>query len=98
MSVVQKVTDCLQSLSPLQLAITDKSDAHRHHAEGGSGAHLVVRVVSARFEGLPSLKRHRLVYDCVGALPAMGIHALAITALTPAEAEGAEDSPRAAHG
>ena len=87
MNVVQEVTRRLQGLAPLQLNLQDDSARHRHHAEGGSGAHLVLRIVSSQFEGMPPLKRHRLVYDHVGAFSALGVHALAITALTPAEAE-----------
>lgn len=76
----------LRALSPLEVHIKDDSEKHRHHAEGGSGAHLRLRIVSARFEGLSPIKRHRLVYETAGDIAAAGIHALAITALAPHEA------------
>jgi acid stress-induced BolA-like protein IbaG/YrbA len=47
--------------------------------------HFEATVVSAAFEGLRPIARHRLVYGAIG--PAVGgdIHALAIQAYTPAE-------------
>ena len=38
-----------------------------------------------RFAGLPTMARHRLVYDALGTLMEGAIHALSITARTPAE-------------
>jgi BolA protein len=42
-------------------------------------------VVSKRFAGLGTLRRHRLVYEVVGDLMATDIHALSIQALAPGE-------------
>lgn len=75
-----------KAIAPLALDIADDSHLHRHHAEGGSGAHLRLRIVAAQFEGMPALARHRLIYQTAGDLAQLGIHALAITALAPAEA------------
>jgi BolA protein len=44
-------------------------------------------VVSSRFDGLARVARHRLVYDAARKLITEGIHALAIEARTPAEAQ-----------
>jgi BolA protein len=44
-------------------------------------------VVSPLFDGLSRVARHRLVYDAARSLIAEGIHALAIDARTPAEAQ-----------
>jgi BolA protein len=41
--------------------------------------------VSARFAGLGTVQRHRLVYDAAGNLMRNGIHALSVTAKTPEE-------------
>ena len=41
------------------------------------------------FTGLAPLARHRRVYDVLGPLPALGVHALAIQARTPEEAGAA---------
>ncbi|MCH9758733.1 MAG: BolA family transcriptional regulator [Proteobacteria bacterium] len=86
MSIVEKVESLLQALEPTVLKIADDSHYHAEHAEGKSGAHLRLRIVSEQFNGLLPLARHRLIYQAVGDFSLVGIHALAITALTPSEA------------
>lgn len=49
--------------------------------------HFQALVVAAQFEGKRPLARHQLVYECLGSLMGNEIHALSITALTPAEFE-----------
>lgn len=51
----------------------------------GGGDHFAVLVVSDRFEGMPLVRRHRLVYDALGDLMRAEIHALSLRTLTPAE-------------
>jgi BolA protein len=75
-----------QALSPTRLELVDDSAAHAGHAGAREGAHFQVRVVSARFNGLSRIARHRLVYDAVRPWMAGGVHALAIDARTPDEA------------
>ena len=64
----------------------DESARHKGHAEAGNGAHFNIRVVSQKFAGLSHLQRHRLVYQAVGKPADIGLHALAVRALTPDEA------------
>lgn len=68
-----------------------RDDSHRHvgHAGSNGGGHLLLRIVSTRFEGLGTVARHRLVYACVADLMPARLHALAITAQTPAEVHSA---------
>lgn len=47
--------------------------------------HFQALVVAAEFEGKRPIARHQLVYKCLGSLVGNEIHALSITALTPAE-------------
>ena len=47
--------------------------------------HYQALVVAAEFEGKRPLARHQLVYRCLGTLMGNEIHAMSITALTPAE-------------
>lgn len=71
----------LQGLAPDTLDIIDESHLHAGHAGARGGArHFRVRIVSRQFEGLGTLARHRLVYDCVRDLMPFPIHALAIEA------------------
>jgi BolA protein len=75
-----------ERLEPVALELEDDSAAHAGHAGARSGAHFNLRIVSARFAGLPRVARHRLVYDALRPWMAEGVHALAIDARTPDEA------------
>ena len=76
-----------QALSPTALEVQDDSHLHAGHAGAREGRHFTVRVTSSVFNGLTRVARHRLVYDAVRSLIAEGIHALAIVARTPDEAQ-----------
>jgi len=75
-----------ERLAPLVLQLVDDSAAHAGHAGAREGAHFNLRIVSAKFAGLPRISRHRLVYDALRPWMAEGVHALAIDARTPDEA------------
>lgn len=76
-----------QALAPAFLEIEDESHRHAGHAGARDGrGHFRVDIVSAAFDGLAPLARHRAVYAAVGDLMTTDIHALAIRARTPAEA------------
>ena len=82
--IVARLTE---ALDPAALDVVDESDRHAGHAgarEGG-GTHYRVRIVSAKFEGLSRVERHRLVYDLLPAEFADGLHALALDAKAPGE-------------
>lgn len=69
-----------EALAPQELAVRDDSHLHAGHAGAREGGHYAVRIRSTRFTGLATLARHRLVYDALGPLGPLGIHALAIDA------------------
>lgn len=76
------------ALVPAHLAVENES--HKHSVPLGSETHFKVFVVSEAFEGVPILERHRMVNGAVrnpetGDLP---VHALSISAKTPAQWEG----------
>lgn len=74
------------ALEPTLLELVDESALHAGHAGAASGgSHFRLKIVSARFEGLRLVMRHRLVYDSVHDMMQTEIHALAITALAPSE-------------
>jgi len=75
----------IERLEPVVLELVDDSAAHAGHAGAREGAHFNLRIVSARFAGLPRISRHRLVYDALRPWMAEGVHALAIDARTPDE-------------
>lgn len=82
-----------QSLAPVELRIRDDSAAHAGHAGAREGAHFAVTIVAEGFAGRPMLARHRMVYEAAAPLLAKGIHALQISALTPAEAAARSTPP-----
>ena len=83
-------------LSPSEISLVDDSWKHAgHHHEGGIDAkdggetHFQLRLVSASFEGQNRVARHRAVTALLKDEMAGPVHALAIQALTPAEASKA---------
>ena len=73
------------ALQPETLTVTDDSHLHAGHAGAREGRHFSAHIVSPRFEGLGRVARHRLVYDALRQWLPHGIHALALTTLTPGE-------------
>jgi len=75
------------AFAPARLAIEDESSKHHGHAgwrEGGE-THFRVEIVSTAFEGQNRVARQRLVYAALKQELDAGLHALALTTLTPAE-------------
>lgn len=74
----------LAALEPQSVEIIDDSALHAGHAGARSGGgHYRLTIVSARFAGLGTVARHRLIYQTLGDLMKRDIHALAIDARTP---------------
>jgi BolA family transcriptional regulator, general stress-responsive regulator len=77
------------SFGPESLAIEDESSRHAGHsgARDGGESHFRVRIVSAAFKGLTRVERQRRVYAVLADEIDAGLHALALTTLTPEEAK-----------
>ena len=75
------------AFAPTRLVIEDESARHRGHAgyRAGGESHFRVEIVSAAFEGKTRVARQRLVYETLKDEFAAGLHALALTTLTPGE-------------
>lgn len=83
---VERLTERLKALEPDHLEVVDDSHRHAGHAGAADGrGHFTVFVVSKRFAGQNTLRRHRLVYEAVGDMMTTDIHALSIEALAPGE-------------
>jgi len=75
-----------EQLAPDELEVIDDSHLHAGHAGAADGrGHFTVIIVSPRFAGLNTVRRHRLVYESVGDMMTTDIHALSIQALAPGE-------------
>jgi BolA family transcriptional regulator, general stress-responsive regulator len=73
-----------RALAPLALIeVDDDSQLHAGHAGAREGGHYTVRLRGECFSGRSRVARHRLVYDALGPLAPLGIHALAIDARAP---------------
>ncbi|HEY4941251.1 MAG TPA: BolA family protein [Rhizomicrobium sp.] len=76
------------AFAPAELAVEDDSAKHAGHsgARPGGESHFSVRLVSETFAGIGRVERQRRVYAVLAELmKPNGIHALALTTLTPAE-------------
>lgn len=75
-------------LTPAALDIQDESAKHAGHAGArpGGETHFDIYVVAAAFQGQSRVARQRMVYRLLGDEIAAGVHALAMTTLTPDEA------------
>lgn len=79
-----------QALEPLDMKLQDESALHAGHEGAKSGGgHFRLSLVSRKFDGLSKVARHRLVYDALQDLMKRDIHALAMTLLSPQEAQDA---------
>jgi len=89
MTIAETIRAKLEAaFSPSHLDIRDESALHHGHegAREGGETHFRVSIVSAKFEALTRVERHRAVHDALDAELRSRIHALALTLLTPAEA------------
>jgi BolA family transcriptional regulator, general stress-responsive regulator len=87
MRVANEMRARLVRLEPQRLELIDDSARHAGHAgarpEGES--HFRLLIVAEAFTDRSRLERQRLVYDALGDLLRTDVHALSITALSPAE-------------
>jgi BolA protein len=83
-----------QAFAPEALEVVN--DSHRHAGHAGSPgtgeSHFTVKVVSEAFEGKSRIERHRMVNEVLAEELRGRIHALAVSALTPAERARASSS------
>ena len=88
MNVAQSMERELAALQPSYLEITDDSSLHAgHEGAKGGGGHYRLTIVSQQFVGKNTVARHRMVYAALGPMMHRQIHALAIRAYAPGEAD-----------
>lgn len=90
MSVAAAIeTKLTAALRPARITVVDESELHKGHAghRPGGQSHFRVEVVTASFEGLSRVDRQRRVYEILADEFKAGMHALALTTLTPSEDE-----------
>lgn len=85
-TIYEKITSILK---PSSLEVKDESSQHAGHAAmkglPAGETHFRVSVVSQEFEGLTTIKRHKLIYQILAEELAGPIHALSLKTKTPSE-------------
>jgi BolA protein len=78
-----------EAFSPESLDVSDESHLHEGHAghRPGGETHFRVYIVSATFKGKSRIERHRMINSMLATELQGGVHALAIKAQAPGEAE-----------
>ncbi len=88
MNVARSIEQKLAALQPSRLELADDSALHAgHEGAKGGGGHYRLTIVSEQFSGKNTVARHRMIYAALGPMMQQQIHALAIRAYAPDEAE-----------
>lgn len=86
MKISERLTEDLKTaLAAEHVEVIDQSHRHRGHAGALEGGHFDAVIVSARFQGMGLVDRHRAVYAALGDLAERRVHALALETFTPEE-------------
>lgn len=93
----EQVFSILQTtFTPSALEVIDRSAEHKHHAGVKDGrGHFEVHIVSANFDSLSLLERHKAIYAALADMMLSDIHALSIRAHSPQEAATTLTCPHA---
>ena len=73
------------ALTPATLEVINDGAQHVGHASNTGKGYFTVNIVSDKFSGENTVKRHRMVYAALGELMQDEIHALSIKAKAPNE-------------
>jgi BolA family transcriptional regulator, general stress-responsive regulator len=78
-----------EAFSPESLDVSDESHLHEGHAghRPGGETHFRVYIVSRAFHGKSRIERHRMINSTLDAELKGSVHALAIKAQAPGEAD-----------
>lgn len=88
--LAQEITQRLtEAFAPARLEVINDSHHHAGHmGDDGTGeSHFTVLIESAAFDGVNRVMRQRLVNKALGDIPGQRVHALAIKAFAPGEAQ-----------
>ena len=90
MTTRDRITETLtKAFAPERLEVIDESHRHAGHsgARPGGETHYSVNIVSQAFSGKSRIERHRMINATLMAELQGGVHALAIRAAAPGEAD-----------
>ena len=85
-TLISEVKELLsRCFNTTRVEIIDDSKNHVGHSGNSGGAHLNLEIVSADFEGLSRVERHKFIYKCLDGFIPEKIHALKVLASSPSE-------------
>ena len=93
MTVAQRIeTKLTQAFAPESLEVIDESALHKGHsgARPEGETHFRIVMIATAFEGMGRIARQRMVNKTLKAELDGPVHALSMSALTPAEAQAAD--------
>lgn len=79
---LERISNALEPLFPIELCFSNQFIPGNPQPASGL-YHLFV--ISRRFEGLPKIERHRLVFEYLKPFIGHGIHNITMTLLAPSE-------------
>ena len=86
MNTKSKIYDLIkENINLIKIDIIDNSYKHVHHKKDTSGGHFKILVVSDNFKNHTLIDRHKLIYEILGKLMKVEIHALSMQTLTEEE-------------
>ena len=86
MDIKSKIHDLIiNELNVSKIDLVDESYKHIGHNKDTSGGHFKLMIVSDDFQDMKLLDRHKLIYNILGRMIKVDIHALSIRALTKQE-------------
>lgn len=80
MNTIETIKDRLSVLEPVSIEIIDDSAKHAGHKGNTGGGHYQLSIISAAFNTLNPVARHRKIYALLDDLMTTQIHALSIDA------------------
>ena len=87
MLTANKIIQRLNHLNPSFINVSDDSHSHAEHIENPTGGltHATITIISEEFKGLPSVQRHKLIYNSLKDALAGSLHALCLKTFTQEE-------------
>jgi BolA family transcriptional regulator, general stress-responsive regulator len=78
----------IEAFTPDSLRVVDESHQHAGHAghRPGGETHFRIYIVTPAFQGKSRIERHRMINQTLSSELSAGVHALAIHAAAPGEA------------
>ena len=86
MNTKTKIYDLIKKkLDIIKIDIIDNSYKHINHKKDTHGGHFTVLIVSDDFKARTLIDRHKMIYEILGKLMKVEIHALSMQTLTEEE-------------